>query len=124
MRDQNTMQESILFFSFEEASKAFWKFCCALTTKDPESSISFLVVFYAVIAKTVDSLKKILQDKGGDESLIGEEAQTVHNQLQKRAIHARNQYLHYGKEGLIFTRVQLVLKHCYRRQPSICATSV
>lgn len=66
MQDQNTIQGVGTFFSLKEARKAIRKFCRAPTTKNFESSITFLAVINVVVTKNVESFKGIWRDKSDE----------------------------------------------------------
>lgn len=110
MQEQNTKQGVDTLSSFEEARKAFWKYCRVPTTKDYESSIPSLTVFDAVISETVYSFKSVLRDKSDDEKYVREKTQTVHNQMQERAIYPRKWHFHFRKEGVIHYESAICLK--------------
>lgn len=49
----------------------------------------------------MDTFKGILQEKSDDEKYIGQQTQTVQNQLQDRAIHFQKRYVRFGKREVI-----------------------
>lgn len=77
IQDRNTIYEVDTLFSFEKANKAFEKYCRTPTTKNSESSNTFLAVFEAVITEAEDTFGRVLHDKSDVETYVGEKTQTV-----------------------------------------------